>query len=84
MASGKVELEDGLMSTSAFTQIDDSNSLIIAEDGWVDRHTENSVDLYVFAYSRDYIGLLKDFYKLTGNCPLLPRYALGNMKSATW
>lgn len=81
MASGEVELEDGLMSTSALTQIDDSNSLIIAEDGWVDRHTENSIDIYVFAYSRDYLGLLKDFYKLTGKCPLLPRYALGNMWS---
>ena len=44
-------------------------------------HIENSVDLYVFACTTDYLGLLKDYYHLTGRTPLLPRYALGNMWS---
>lgn len=78
--SGEIPLEDGLMAKRQFTQFDDSKSLIIAEDGWIDRR-EDCIDIYVFAYKSDYLGLLKDFYKLTGKTPLLPRFALGNMWS---
>ena len=42
------------------------------------------VDLYFFGYGRDYLGALKDFYHLTGQPPLLPRYALGNWWSRYW
>lgn len=79
--SGEVPLGEGLMARGGFTQIDDSKSLIIAEDGWIERHTQNSVDLYVFSCTNDYLGTLKDYYHLTGRTPLLPRYALGNMWS---
>ena len=40
--SGEVPLGEGLMARGGFTQIDDSKSLVIAEDGWIDRHTENN------------------------------------------
>lgn len=79
--SGELPLGDGLMSSSSFTQFDDSKSLIIADDGWIDRRDDDCVDIYVFAYKDDYLGLLKDFYHLTGRTPLLPRFALGNMWS---
>lgn len=78
--SGEIPLDDGLMSRAQFTQLDDSNSLIISEDGWIDKHGEG-IDMYVFAYRNDYMGLLRDFYHLTGKTPLLPRFALGNMWS---
>ena len=69
------------MSKNHFTELDDSKSLIIADDGWIDRRDEDCLDIYIFAYKNDYLGLLKDFYHLTGRTPLLPRFALGNMWS---
>lgn len=78
--SGETPLDDGLMSKTDFTQLDDGKSLVIANDGWIDRHG-GGVDIYVFAHRTDYLGLLKDFYSLTGKTPLLPRFALGNMWS---
>lgn len=79
--SGEIPLDDGLMSKNHFTELDDSKSLIIADDGWIDRRDEDCLDIYIFAYKNDYLGLLKDFYHLTGRTPLLPRFALGNMWS---
>lgn len=33
---------------------------------------------YFFGYGRDYLTCLKDYHILTGNVPLLPRFAFGN------
>lgn len=44
----------------------------------------SEVDYYLFAYGHDYFQALKDFYNLTGETPLLPRYALGNWWSRYW
>ena len=75
--NGECELGNSLMSNRRMTVLDDSKSLIMAEDGWIDtRHSEK--DMYLFAYARDYRGCLKAFYALTGHTPMLPRYALGN------
>ena len=35
-------------------------------------------DLYVFAFGTDYIGAVKALYALSGEVPLVPRFALGN------
>lgn len=35
-------------------------------------------DLYFFGYGHNYIDAIRDFYKLTGSQPLLPRFAMGN------
>ena len=77
-ADGAIELERGLMSKNGFSVFDDSNSLILLEDGWVEPRKEKSIDIYYFGYGNDYKKCLKDFYKLSGEAPLLPRYALGN------
>lgn len=81
--NGACELENGLMSRGNVTVLDDSDTLIIAEDGWVDVRDEKYIDTYLFCYGDakkgfDCKGCLKDFYKLTGKTPLLPRYVLGN------
>ena len=77
LVDGPIPLEPGLMSTMGVAQLDDSASLALTADGWVEpRHAE--IDLYVFAYGHDFSGALRDFYHLTGPTPLLPRYALGN------
>ncbi len=77
-ADGECELEDGIMSRDAMTVLDDSKSLILAEDGWVDTRDGDNIDIYLFAYREDYIGALKAFYTLTGRTPMIPRFALGN------
>ncbi|HIU57321.1 MAG TPA: DUF5110 domain-containing protein [Candidatus Ornithomonoglobus merdipullorum] len=75
---GECELEEGIMSRHTMTAIDDSRSLIIADDGWIDTREKGIADTYLFAYRSDFYGTLEAFYKLTGGVPLLPRYALGN------
>lgn len=75
--SGPVPLEASIMSEN-FGEIDDSRSLIIAEDGWVDERPEGIEDTYLFAYREHYRECLHDFLALSGKIPMLPRFALGN------
>ena len=77
-ANGAIPLEQGLMSRFGYTVLDDSRSLLLTEDGWVEPRKPEILDLYFFGYGHSYEECLKDFYRLTGNTPLIPRYALGN------
>jgi hypothetical protein len=77
-ADGEVPLENGLLSQSGYAILDDSASMILREDGWIESRRGGAVDLYFFAYAHDYRRCLKDFQYLAGPVPLLPRYALGN------
>ncbi len=73
-----VSLCEGLLSRNGFSVIDDSDSLVFDENGWVHPAPEGHRDLYFLNYGRDYLGTLDVFYQMTGKTPLLPRYALGN------
>jgi len=42
------------------------------------------LDLYFFGYGHDYIGCLRDFCRVAGAVPLIPRWALGNWWSRYW
>ena len=77
-ADGAIPLEPGILSRSGFTVLDDSTSAFIQEDMWPLAKSWESTDLYFFGYGHDYLGCLKDFYRLTGPTPLLPKFALGN------
>lgn len=77
-ANGAIPLESGIISTTGFSVIDDSRSQILLEDGWVAPRKKDIRDLYFFGYGHDYKEALKDFYYLSGNTPMLPRFALGN------
>lgn len=77
-ADGAVPLDDGLLSADGFSVIDDSSAMLLTEDGWVAPRPEESIDLYFLGYGRNYLDCLKDFFKLCGPTPMLPRYALGN------
>lgn len=74
----RVKLGKGIFSTSGVTEIDDSKSYILLEDGNVLGRKKGTVDKYIFAFDDDYLGGLKEFYSLTGATPILPKYALGN------
>ena len=73
----KTELEKGLYSTDGFATIDDSNSLIYDEEGFLVKPDHERIDIYLFMYRRDFGLCLKDYFKLTGRPSLIPRYALG-------
>ncbi len=77
MTYGKTKLGDGILSENGVAVLDDSQSLILCSDGTVGPR-KCEVDRYIFAYGRDYKAALRDFFRLTGETPLLPRYALGN------
>ena len=77
-ADGEIPLESGLMSRFGFTVLDDSGAAFIGEDQWPVAKDRQSIDLYFFGYGHDYLDCLKDFYRLSGETPLLPKYALGN------
>lgn len=75
---GETELENGVISPNGFSIIDDSKSFLIKENGWLKQRRDDVIDIYFFGYGRNYKLCLKDFYRLTGETPLLPKYALGN------
>lgn len=77
-ADGAIPLEHGLLSRGGYTLLDDSRSLLLEEDGFVNPRSEAGIDMYFFGYGHNYLSCLKDFYHLCGGTPLLPRYALGN------
>lgn len=72
-----VELGHGLISTEGYAVLDDSTSLVLQDDGWVESRSGGE-DFYFFGYGRDYLEAIQDFYHLSGHAPMLPRYALGN------
>ena len=68
----------GLYSSDGIASIDDSNTLLLNEDGTTYQNENLRIDTYVFMYNKDFEEALKDYYKITGFPALVPRYALGN------
>ena len=77
-ADGAVPLGHGVISREGFAILDDSRTLLLTEDGSIAPREGERKDIYFFGYGREYIACLKDFYKLCGRPPMLPRFALGN------
>ncbi|MCI9489613.1 MAG: DUF5110 domain-containing protein [Dorea sp.] len=77
-ADGEIPLENGIIGINGFSVLDDSRSLVLLEDGFVEPRRDDCIDLYFWAYGRDYLNALKDFYHLCGRSSMIPRYALGN------
>lgn len=78
MVNGPIPLGNGVCSRNGFSVIDDSDSMVLGEDGWVELRNPDTKDVYFFGYSYNYLDAVKDYYRLTGVPPLLPAYALGN------
>ena len=73
---GAVRLEDGLASTTGYAVLEDTG--LALADGWVAPRIQGNLDLYYFGYGYDVAAAVRDFYRLSGPQPLLPRWALGN------
>lgn len=83
---GAVELEPGLLSTDGWAVVDDSHSLLFGANGWLTPRESagDARDWYFFGYGRAYRDCLRDFRRIAGGVPLLPRWALGNWWSRYW
>lgn len=77
MTFGAVKLSKGLVSLSGVSYFDDSLSIILSADGTLKERQAGVKDIYVFAYGYNYQSAIQDLYKLCGQVPLIPRYALG-------
>lgn len=76
--AGKVQLGVGVCSKNGIAYFDDAKSLTLGEDGAVKAERGEGIDQYIFAFGTEYRESVKALYRLTGNVPKLPRYALGN------
>ena len=76
--NGETEVDTGVVSVSGFSVIDDSGSVLLDDEGNFMPRERQETDLYFFGYGHDYRGCLRDFYRLTGEVPMIPRFALGN------
>lgn len=75
---GACPLEDGVCSIDGYALLDDGGSALFTDDGWFEPRDPDSFDLYFFGHGHDYVGAVKDYYRLTGIPEMLPAYALGN------
>ncbi len=75
--NGATRLEPGILSKNGVAVLDDSSSMLLDENGMV-LPRPKCTDQYYFVYGHDYRRCLKDFFRLTGKVPLIPKYVLGN------
>ncbi|KAK5956830.1 hypothetical protein OHC33_002319 [Knufia fluminis] len=76
---GRCDMGHGVNSSSGYAAINDSDSMLLDGSGWVSRRMPGDrIDGYLFGYGHDYRGAVKALYKLSGDQPVLPRWALGN------
>ena len=78
ITAGLPILGDGVVSKNGVAILDDSDTLVLKQDGTIVPRKYKGSDKYYFAYGNNYIGATQDLYKLTGKVPLIPRYALSN------
>ena len=77
-ANGEIPLGKGVCSRNGFSIMDDSDTMLLNEIGWVEVRVPETVDCYFWGYGFNYLDAVKDLYRLTGVPPMLPAYALGN------
>ncbi len=71
-------MENGILSKSGVAVIDDTKTALLLQNGLPAERPAQEMDIYAFAYGHDYRAALRALYQITGNTPLIPRYALGN------
>ena len=77
-SDGKIKFSKSLYSLDGFASFNDSNSKVVELDGTVRTRKNKEIDIYLFAYLKDFTKCLQDYFYLTGYPALIPRYALGN------
>lgn len=74
------QFHPGILSRSGWFLLDDSKSPVWTKDSsWIaPRDTGSAQDWYLFVYRKDFAGALKEYARLCGRIPMIPRYALGS------
>ena len=70
--------EPGLISRSGYAIINDTLNWALDDDNswWAEPNVDKE-DIYILGHGLDFKGALKDYIKIGGRIPLLPKYALG-------
>lgn len=84
MTGEQHSLLDSVISRAGWNVLDDSRTLRVKPDGFLDPRTRVGEDFYFFGYGRDYAAWLRDYHRLTGPSPLPPKFALGLWWSKWW
>ena len=74
----RLKLDNGVCSKNGVALFDDTNSLRLMDDGRITVSSDDLLDIYVFAYGKDYRAAVRALYLICGKTPMLPRYAFGN------
>ena len=74
---GACDVDPGIIDGRGIVALNDPSAALTPE-GWVAPREEGSRDVYIFAHGHRFDEALRDFYRLTGAQPVIPRYALGN------
>lgn len=82
--NGATELGEGIISREGYSVLDDSSSFTMTVNGEPKAKLGKNTDIYFFGYQHEYKLALKDFFRLTGSTPIIPRFALGNWWSRFW
>ena len=83
----KLNIEDGMLSRSGWTLIDDSQRPLFDNSDWPwvqARNTGDVQDLYFFGYGSDYKAALCDFTQVAGKISMPPKFAFGIWYSRYW
>ncbi len=73
-----ISMEYGVISKNGVALYDDTKTPILTQDGLPAERPSTEMDVYVFAYGRDYREAVNALYTICGKTPLIPRYAFGN------
>ena len=73
-----IQLDMGVVSKNGVAVLDYTKSSLLKSDGMITKERRDELDIYVFAYGKDYRAAVRAFYMICGETPKLPRYALGN------
>lgn len=78
-----IPLDMGVCARNGVAVYDDSESLLLYPSGKLAPRS-GGMDAYVFAYGHDYQAAVKALYRLCGDTPVVPRWALGNWWCRYW
>lgn len=76
MRAGRVKLSPGVLSKTGVSVLTDDGICLI--NGEMRARKAKETDEYVFAYGKKYAQCINDYFALTGETPMLPKYVLGN------
>lgn len=82
--AGDPPVAPGILSLDGWAWLDDSGTVRLDSNGWVETGADEGQDGYLFLHGHDFRGALADFIKLSGKPSLPPRALLGMWWSRYW